>query len=286
MKFGSFNELCKLSSLPVCLVFSINPQPDCSIDPIPASNDNSVRLINLGDFIITLVSLILITYIAFRIKRKYAAVGRMELSYLYFLYSGILICQVFALDWLFVDVSAWFACIYVALVTAIFWLLMLNGIVGFQFIPDGSRLSLLTTLGSAVAIFITALYVTIDTHLGLSAGLDPYLDNDVLYSPALYVIYYLVPIIAIGLFLVCQTAVVCHFLSVRKPLVYLYGSLMSFALGQVFLYVVSKPLCQGANSVDGLMFATFFTTVSFCLLYFHWSSITADEWEEYGAVLE
>ncbi|KAJ1978818.1 hypothetical protein H4R34_003064, partial [Dimargaris verticillata] len=129
MKFGSFTELCNLSSLPVCLVFKTSPQPDCSIDPIPASNDNSVRLINLGDFIITLISLILITYIAFQIKRKYAAVGRMELSYLYFLYSGVLICQVFALDWLFVDVSAWFACIYVALVTAIFWLLMVNGIV-------------------------------------------------------------------------------------------------------------------------------------------------------------
>lgn len=155
---------------------------------------------------------------------------------------------------------------------------MLNAVIGYQLLDDGTPASIALFFGSAAAIFIGTGYIALDTGLRWTGHFDPSL------SPpnknlGLYVLYQLAPLIFLFAFFVLETILVIRILGERKPMIYLGAAALLFAIGQIFNYVASIHICDGTNGkIDGSMFQTLFTLLSVVTVWIFWSSITEDDW--------
>lgn len=94
---------------------------------------------------------------------------------------------------------------------------MLNGLVGFQLIDDGTLVSMLLVLGSAAAIFIGTGYITLDTAFSFTHHFDPSLQAPNL-NYGLYILYLLLPLICLVVFFVLETVLVLRVLGEKKPM--------------------------------------------------------------------
>lgn len=155
---------------------------------------------------------------------------------------------------------------------------MLNAIVGYQILDDGTPLSLGLMVGSALALLIGTGYIALDTGFKWTGYW-----NDSYQLPnrniALYVLYQLAPLVFIVAFYVLEAALVLRVLGETRPMLYLTGAAITFAVGQIFNYVVSPYICDGTSGkIDGSLFETLFTLISVVLVWVFWSSITEDDW--------
>lgn len=167
---------------------------------------------------------------------------------------------------------------HIAAIIATTWILMVNAVVGYQLIDDGTALSMGLLLISAAALFVGTGYIALDTGFQFTGYWD-----DSYKEPnrhiALYVLYQLVPLIFLVAFYVLETILVLRVLGEKKPMIYLTAAAVLFAAGQVFNYVVSSYICNGTSGkIDGALFQTLFTLLSVVLVWFFWSSITEDDW--------
>jgi len=164
------------------------------------------------------------------------------------------------------------------MITATLWILMLNAAVGYQLVDDGTPLSLGLLVGSAVVIFIGTGFIALDTGYSWTGHFDPSLGGQN-KNIGLYVLYQLVPLVFLFIFFVLETALVIRVLGERKPMIYLGGAALLFAIGQIFNYIASIHICTGTNAkIDGSMFETLFTLLSVVTVWGFWSSITEDDW--------
>lgn len=155
---------------------------------------------------------------------------------------------------------------------------MLNAVVGYQILDDGTPLSLGLMIGSALILLIGTGYIALDTGFQWTNHW-----NESRTAPnrsiALYVLYQLAPLIFLVAFYALEAALVLRVLGETRPMLYLTGAAVSFALGQIFNYVISPYICNGtAGKIDGALFETIFTLVSVVLVWIFWSSITEDDW--------
>lgn len=94
---------------------------------------------------------------------------------------------------------------------------MLNGIVGYQLLDDGTAVSLGLMLISAAILFVGTGYIALDTGLGWTdffkadtSGQDQ--------SYALYTLYQLAPIVFLVVFFLLEAFLVLRILGERKPM--------------------------------------------------------------------
>ncbi|KAJ1959783.1 hypothetical protein GGI12_004156 [Dipsacomyces acuminosporus] len=154
--------------------------------------------------------------------------------------------------------------------------------VGFQYLPDGSFASILTIVVTSAIVFVGIGYIAADTAFGISGGLKPS-PKDPFYSPGLFTVYVVFPLVAVVIYIITQSIIVFKFLAVRLPLAWLLASLISFALAQVFVFAVSKSICTGTSrKIDGAFFGTLFNSAAVFGIYGFWSSITEDDSETYA----
>jgi len=157
---------------------------------------------------------------------------------------------------------------------------MLNAIVGYQVLDDGTPLSLGLITASAALIFIGTGYIALDTGYSWTGHFDGSL------SPpnrniGLYVLYLLAPLVFLFVYFWLETYLVLRVLEEWKPMIYLIAAVLLFALGQIFDFVISTHICQGTNGkIDGALFETLFTLLAVVGIWYFWSSITEDEWPE------
>ena len=164
------------------------------------------------------------------------------------------------------------------MITASLWILMLNALVGYQLLDDGTPISLGLMVGSALVIFIGTGYIALDTGYSWTGHFDSSLTGHN-KNIGLYVLYQLAPLIFLFAFFVLETVLVIRVLGERKPMIYLIGAALLFAIGQIFNYVVSIHICNGTNGkIDGSMFETLFTLLAVVMVWVFWSSITEDDW--------
>lgn len=164
------------------------------------------------------------------------------------------------------------------MITATLWILMLNAVVGYQLLDDGTRLSLGLIVGSAFALFIGTGYIALDTGYKWTGHFNQSLGGSN-RNIGLYVLYQLAPLVFLFVFFVLETLLVIRVLGERKPMIYLVAAALLFALGQIFDYVVSVHICKGVHGkIDGAMFETLFTLLSVVAVWVFWSSITEDDW--------
>lgn len=164
------------------------------------------------------------------------------------------------------------------MIAATTWILMVNAIVGFQILDDGTPLSLGLIIASAAALFIGTGYIALDTGYSWTNNFKLSL-SDPNRNIGLYVLYQLAPLIFLVVFFVLESILVLRVLGERKPMIPLVAAALLFAIGQIFNYVISKYICQGTNKkIDGALFETLFTLLSVVTIWFFWSSITEDDW--------
>lgn len=155
---------------------------------------------------------------------------------------------------------------------------MLNAVVGYQYIDDGTPLSLGLMTVSAAALLIGTGYIALDTGLHWTGYWDDSYDLPN-RNIALYVLYQLVPLIFLVAFYVLETILVLRVLGETRPMIYLTAAALLFAIGQVFNYAISKYICDGTSGkIDGALFQTLFTLLSVVTVWIFWSSITEDDW--------
>lgn len=164
------------------------------------------------------------------------------------------------------------------MITATLWVLMLNAVVGYQLLDDGTPISLGLIIGSAVLIFIGTGYIALYTGYSWSGHFDSSLSGHN-RNIALYILYQLAPLVFLFVYFVLETYLVIRVLGERKPMLYLGAAVLLFAIGQIFDYLISVHICKGVNGkIDGAFFETLFTLLAVVAVWIFWSSITEDDW--------
>ena len=115
------------------------------------------------------------------------------------------------------DSTQGFSAVHLGAIVATLWVLMLNGIVGFQLLDDGTPLSLGLILLSAAALFIGTGYIALDTAFSYSNEFDDSL-TDPHRNIGLYVLYQLAPLLFLVAFFVLETVLVLRVLGEKKPM--------------------------------------------------------------------
>ncbi|MCJ1469974.1 hypothetical protein MMC07_008619, partial [Pseudocyphellaria aurata] len=173
-----------------------------------------------------------------------------------------------------------FSGIHMGAIVATLWILLLNGVVGFQILDDGTPISLGLLLASALAFFVGTGYIALDTGFSWTGHFDRSLTAPN-RNIGLYVLYQLLPLVCLAGFFLLETVLVLRVLGEKKPMLYLVGSALLFAVGQVFQYVISTHLCNASDGkINGALFETLFTLLSVIMVWIFWSSITEDDWPE------
>ncbi len=171
-----------------------------------------------------------------------------------------------------------FTGIHIGFITATTWLLMLNAVVGYQVIDDGTPVSLGLMIGSSLLLLIGSGYIALDTGFSWTHYWDSSYELPNRHI-ALYVLYQLAPLVFLVIFFVLETILVLRVLGETRPMIYLTAALVLFALGQIFNYVVSPYICNGTTGkIDGSLFETLLTLMSVVTIWVFWSSITEDDW--------
>ncbi|KAK7724027.1 hypothetical protein SLS64_000361 [Diaporthe eres] len=196
-------------------------------------------------------------------------------------YIVISICEIFTVGEfpLSSTVRIAFTGIHIGFIIATTWMLMLNAVVGYQFIDDGTPLSLGLILASAAVLLIGTGYIALDTGFGWTGTFQSSYDGPNYRNIAIYVLYQLAPLIFLVAFYVLETVLVLRVLGETRPMVYLTLAAVLFALGQIFNYAISPHICNGTDGkIDGALFQTLFTLLSVVMVWVFWSSITEDDW--------
>lgn len=94
---------------------------------------------------------------------------------------------------------------------------MLNGIVGYQILDDGTPMSLALMVASAGLLFIGTGYIALDTGFSWTGYWDDTLTgNNRAY--ALYTLYQLAPLVFLFVFFCLEAYLVLRILGERKPM--------------------------------------------------------------------
>jgi H+/Cl- antiporter ClcA len=95
---------------------------------------------------------------------------------------------------------------------------MLNGIVGYQLLDDGTPLSISLIVFSALLLFIGTGYIALDTGYSWTGYWDSTLNGPDNTSNALYTLYFLAPLVFICIFFLLEGYLVLRILGERKPM--------------------------------------------------------------------
>ncbi|KAI2631995.1 chitin synthase III catalytic subunit [Hypoxylon sp. NC1633] len=281
--FGNFDAFCRDSTLPVCNVLSETQSQrggwgGCDLQGIPLSGDRYLG--NLGSILLCGIAIAVSIVLLLRSERKKAAVGRREMQLFLLGYIIIEICEIFTVGEfpLSGTVRIAFTGIHIGMIIATTWILLLNAIVGYQVLDDGTPLSIGLMIISGAVLFIGTGYITLDTGFHWTRQFIPDPNNHY-RNIALYVLYQLAPLVFLVAFLVLEAILVLRILGEIRPMIYLAGAALLFALGQIFNYVISPYICNGTSGkIDGALFETLFTLLSVVTIWVFWSSITEDDW--------
>ncbi|KAI1130312.1 chitin synthase III catalytic subunit [Nemania abortiva] len=281
--FGNFENFCRDSTLPVCNVLTnshnqIGDWGGCVLQGIPLKNGQ--HLGNLGSILLCGIAIAVSGFLLFQSDKKRAAVGRREMQLFLLGYIIIEIAEIFSVGEfpLSSTVRIAFTGIHIGMIIATTWVLLMNAIVGYQILDDGTPLSLGLILISAGALFIGTGYITLDTGFNWTGEFENSY-NAPNRNIALYVLYQLVPLIFLVAFYVLEAVLVLRILGEIKPMIYLTGAAILFALGQIFNYTISPYICNGTSGrIDGALFETLFTLLAVVMVWVFWSSITEDDW--------
>jgi len=203
-------------------------------------------------------------------------IGRKEITTFFYIYMLLTITSLILDAGVIPPGSAaypYFAAVQNGLTSALCTCLLINGFVGFQLYEDGTRQSVWLLRGCSAGAFIISLAVSLFTFKNL-AGLGP--TNTV----GLFVVLYLLNGICLLIYTIMQIILVANTLQDRWPLGHISFGVFFLVIGQVILYLFSRPICEAAQHyLDGLFFATVCNLLAVMMVYKYWDSITREDLE-------
>ena len=284
-------NFCRDSTLPICNILIERPtanQPPgkawtdvagtCVLQGIKLSGDRN--LANLGTILVDGFAILITLFLIWRSERKAAAVGRREMQLFLLGFLLISICEIFSVGGFPLNdaVRRGFSAANIALVATTFWLLLLNGFVGYQLLDDGTALSIGLVLLSAAAFFVGTGYIALDTAFSWTGYWDSSYEGNH-RNIALYVLYQLAPLVFAAIYFVLEAVLVLRVLGEIRPMIWLVSAAVLFAIGQIFQYVISIHICNPTGGrIDGNFFQAIFNVLSVFMIWVFWSSITEDDW--------
>jgi len=292
-QYGKFHNFCRDSgnryaTIPVCNFFNESPSrtgPTASgfggCDLLGINLSNGRQLANLGSILLSFIAILVALALILRTHIKRAAVGRREMQLFLLGYAIVSLCEIFSVGGFPLNESArrGFSAVHIAAVVGTAWTLLMNAVVGFQIVEDGTIASLGGIVISSLILTVGTGYIAFDTGFSFTNYFKGSLDGDN-QNYWLYTLYLLVPLICIVLFYVLELFLVLRVLAEIRPLIWLTLSGLLFAVGQIFQFVASNHICSGTNhKINGGFFEVLFTLASVVTVWIFWSSITEDDWE-------
>lgn len=110
-----------------------------------------------------------------------------------------------------------FTAVHLAAIVATTWILLMNAVIGFQLVEDGTAVSIGLIVITALALAIATGYVALDTGFSWTTRFERSLTNPN-RNIALYVLYQLLPLIFLVIFFILETFLVVRVLRERKPM--------------------------------------------------------------------
>eukprot|EP00835_Amoeboradix_gromovi_P004859 NODE_409_length_9212_cov_0.585537.p3 type:complete len:295 gc:universal NODE_409_length_9212_cov_0.585537:8590-7706(-) len=288
--FGDFSALCKTASFPFCKAFPVIQA--CYVGKSASAYADSNIQDDLGSLIASFLAFLGTTIIIYRTWSKHAAVGRVEMNLMNIVYILILACNIilvistrkkielntpgnakaYAAYLSAMSPIYSMSATYAGLVVGFFWILFLNGFVGYQVVEDGSKISIGGIVLSTALISLMAGLFTNGVGNGTSGSFGgPARTN----SPALYGILLVWPIISVTLYCILMTYLVFKQLSQRKPIIYLLIAVVLFVLSVIFYMTVSNSLCLASgNALNGSPFGIILSFIAYVMLFKFWFAIT------------
>lgn len=111
-----------------------------------------------------------------------------------------------------------FSAVHIAAVTTTCWILLLNGVVGYQLIEDGTPMSLGLILFSSLLIFVGTGYIALDTGFSWTHEWKDSIQPPNNTGYALYTLYLLAPIVFLFFYFCLETYLVLRILGERRPM--------------------------------------------------------------------
>jgi hypothetical protein len=171
-----------------------------------------------------------------------------------------------------VDVLYIVSAIHIGFIVGFFVVLMLNGLVGYQFVEDGGALSVLGTLLAGLLVTALVTIVSLDVPLDLIGNT---VSNIPYNSSTLYGLYLVFPLILVIMYTILMTVLVVRNLGDQKPLINLFAALAFFVLSLVFTFAINTDICNSSKgAVNGTVFASVFNLVAVIFVYRFWDAIT------------
>lgn len=242
--------------------------PDCYSRNIDINN---TIIFQPATCLIHMAAIIMTAIMLWHVHSKYTAVGRKELLFFLYIYALSEFLVMFldsAVIPSYTNAYLWFTVIYVGLKCAIFWCLMLNGFVGFQFAEDGSALSLWSMRISSCVVFIISLIVAGETYKkNVGEG-------------GLWFFEFAFPIIMVVIYVVSQVILVLRTLDEVWPINDIIMGCLAFGSGLILMYGFNNPICENVNHyIDGTFFGALCSLFSVMMVYKYWDSITKEDLE-------
>ncbi|EPZ33277.1 Chitin synthase III catalytic subunit domain-containing protein [Rozella allomycis CSF55] len=270
--FGSFSYFCSQASLPLCSAIKLD-DPSCYSRNVDI---NGFLMFQPSTLVVHIIAIIMTLIMIYNIKSKYTAVGRKEMVQFFYLYLFLTIVEFLLLSNIIPTGSTAYnviTAVHVALISSMFWILLLNGFVGFQWAEDGTRQSLLFFRLTGLGVFAVVFFIALGTFLQF-AGLGPNM------TTPLFIIYFCVNGLALIVYIITQIFLVVNTLDDRWPLGDILFGVLSFIVALILNFVVSTMVCDMATHyIDGLFFGTTFNLLAVMMVYKYWDSITKEDLE-------
>lgn len=110
-----------------------------------------------------------------------------------------------------------FTAVHLAAIAATIWILLLNAVVGFQLLDDGTPVSVGLLVASGAILFIGTGYIALDTGFRWTGHFDPSLNGNN-RNIGLYVLYLLFPLVCLVVFFALEALLVLRILGELRPL--------------------------------------------------------------------
>ncbi|KAK7462717.1 Chitin synthase, class 7 [Stygiomarasmius scandens] len=274
-QFGSFDSVCQTAALVICPFVGT----DQGIEPVCYGRNIDVGgsvVFQPSTVFIHVVAIVMTAIMIYSIQVKYTAIGRKEMVMFFWLYAIIQFLAIFLDGGIIPFDNAsypWFAAIYTGLLAAAYGCILINSFVGFQFVEDGTPLSLWSMRLSCLGLFGVGFFIAIATFKQF-AGFS-------YTSPmALWIVYLIWPVVCVAVYIPSQLILVYQTLEDRWPYGDIFFGTGFYCLGMVLLFIFSDTICNTIEHyIDGIFFSEFCVLLSVMMIYKYWDSITKEDLE-------
>lgn len=274
--FGSYSSVCDEVAMVVCPLLGGS---GLGLEPVCYSRNveiNKTIIFQPATCFIHIAALVMTAIMVYHIRSKYTAVGRKEIVLFFYLYALSEVLVIFLDSAIVPTYSAaylYLTGVYVGLKTAIFWCLLINGFVGFQFAEDGTPKSLWFLRLSSLVLFAIGLFVSLATFKGF-AGMSP------TKQTGLWIVELIFPLACVIIYTISQVLLVLRTLDDRWPLGDITFGLFFFAAGLILMYAFGEEVCRAVKHyIDGTFFGTLCMLLAVMMVYKYWDSITKEDLE-------